>query len=431
MPGSRWVAVAVVAALAGTAACGSGSAKKASSATTTGAVPSPAGGVAVAGDVAPPAAQAGRPLTEAAAGATTTVAAASETTAARGQAQTALRAGSVDDNDKFSDYLEYRRTFAASGIKVHDVDVSERHIFTVTGGGGKPVLGAHITISEEQGNPIAELRTYADGRAFFFPKAYKSAAGADKFTATVEKDGKQSTVAFERTQTANAVTLDASPQATPVKLDVEFLVDATGSMGDEIGQLKSTMVSIAERIHSLGAKPDVRFAMTTYRDRSDAYVTKTFPFTADIDAFVSQLQTVQADGGGDTPESVNAGLHDALNKVQWRGDNAVKLVLLVGDAPPHLDYTNDADYAVDMLDAAARGIKIHSLAASGLDDQGEYIFRQIAEATEGQFVFLTYNAEGGPGDSTPHHVSGYTPQSLDDLIVKLVSDEVQRATKGQ
>ena len=138
-----------------------------------------------------------------------------------------------------------------------------------------------------------------------------------------------------------------------------------------------------------------------------------------------RLRSVAADGGGDTPEDVDAGLHDAVGKVAWRGDDAVKLILLVGDAAPHLDYTDAAsDYVVDAVEAARRGIKVHALAASGLDDQGEYVFRQIAQATEGRFVFLTYGADGGPGDSTTHHVAGYTPEALDDLVVSLVSDEL-------
>ena len=46
----------------------------------------------------------------------------------------------------------------------------------------------------------------------------------------------------------------------PVALDVVFLIDATGSMGDEIEQLKANMVSVAEQIDKLTPRPDVRFA---------------------------------------------------------------------------------------------------------------------------------------------------------------------------
>ena len=362
------------------------------------------------------------------------------------QRQVGLRAGSVDDNDHWDDYMGYRKSFAALGISVHDVDVSERHVFTVTDASGRPVLGARITVTGEQGTPSVELRTYADGRAFFFPRAAldgkgaKAAnanangvgnGGASQLTATIDKDGVAKTISVDRSETSHPVRLPMTSPSGKVKLDVQFLVDATGSMGDEIAQLRENMVSIAQRVHGLGAAPDVRYALTVYRDHGDEYVTRTFDFTGDVEGFARQLRTVEAAGGGDTPEDVSEGLHDAVHKATWRGDDTVKLILLVGDAAPHLDYRGEADYAVEMLAAAKAGIKVHALAASGLDDQGEYAFRQIAEATEGQFMFLTYGADGGPGDSTTHHVEGYAPQSLDDLVVKLIGDEVQRAAKGQ
>jgi hypothetical protein len=102
------------------------------------------------------------------------------------------------------------------------------------------------------------------------------------------------------------------------------------------------------------------------------------------------------------------------------------MMFLLGDAAPHLDYKGDADYAHEMQDAAARGIKIDPIASSGLDDQGEFVFRQLAQYTTGTFNFLTYGADGkSPGSSTPNHVEGYDVLSLDQLVVKLVTDELK------
>jgi hypothetical protein len=102
----------------------------------------------------------------------------------------------------------------------------------------------------------------------------------------------------------------------------------------------------------------------------------------------------------------------------------VQLIFLVADAPPHLDYAQDYDYADDMVKAAELGIKVFPIASSGLDDQGEYIFRQIALFTQGKFIFLTYGPGGQPGDSTTHQVDDYTVQKLDDLVVRLVEEEL-------
>jgi hypothetical protein len=97
----------------------------------------------------------------------------------------------------------------------------------------------------------------------------------------------------------------------------------------------------------------------------------------------------------------------------------------VADAPPHLDYEGGSDYLDDVRTAAAKGIKLMPIASSGLDDQGEYIFRQLAQITMGRFTFLTYGADGAsPGTGTDHHVSGYAVLALDDLVVRLVTDEL-------
>lgn len=186
------------------------------------------------------------------------------------------------------------------------------------------------------------------------------------------------------------------------------------------------MAGVARRVSETPNAPAPRFGLTVFRDRGDAYVTRTFDFTSDVAAIEKALSEVVADGGGDTPEAVNEALRDALAKPSWRDEpGAVKLVFLIGDAAPHLDYPGDADYVAESLTAAKRGITIHPIASSGLDPQGEYVFRQIALLTGGRFSFLTYGADGAtPGDTTPHDVGDYSALSLDDLVVKLVREEI-------
>ena len=334
-----------------------------------------------------------------------------------GARQLGLLAGAVDDNASWDDYLLYRHRFAETGIPVHDVDVTGRRIVTVTRPDGSPVLGATVALVDADGSVIASALTSSFGTALLFPIG--DPAGMQ---VTVAKGQESAEAALDPAIREHAFTLEVPSTRTPIALDILFLIDVTGSMGDEIDRLKETVETIAQRIDGFGAATDLRLAMTVYRDRGDSFVAETFEFTPDVAAFADALGAVTADGGGDYPESLNEGLHEAIHAPEWRVEDAVSLVFLIADAPPVLTYQDDYDYAVEMFAAAQRGITIHPIASSGLDDQGEYVFRQLAQVTGGRFVFLTYGADGGPGDETSHHVDDYSVLALDDLVVRIVED---------
>ena len=334
-----------------------------------------------------------------------------------------LRAGSVDDNARFADYLDYRRRFAETGIEVHDRDVRERHVIRVLGTDGAPVLGAQITLSHE-GRVLQAVRTHADGRALLHPLVTE-APKAESYTVDVTRGAATAQLTLsDRSVRNHEVVLKGVQPAAANRLDIHFLIDATGSMADEIDRLKATMAQVATRITTLPARPEVRWGMTAYRDRGEAFVTRTTEFTTDLRAFTEQLATLQAADGGDPPEALNEALHAAVHEPDWDSDNAVQIIFLIADAAPHLDYADDEDYAVDMFVAAERGITIVPIASSGMDDQGEYVFRQLAQVSFGRFMFLTYGPDGQPGDSTTHDVEGYEVLSLDELVVRYVAEQL-------
>lgn len=348
-----------------------------------------------------------------------------------------LQAGEIDDNEEFGGYLQYRLDFQKFlGYPVSDRDISERHIIQVTTQNGSPVLGAEVLVYDGQ-RLVTALRTTATGTAYFFPRAY----GANGATFSVDVSKGQSstnfTISREQTNMTWPVTLNVQPTRPPVQLDVVFLIDATGSMSDEISQLKDNILSISAQIEALPGDPDVRFGLVHYRDRGDSYVVRSSDFTGNVQRFQRDLQQVSAGGGGDDPESMNEALHVAVNQMSWRVENTVSLVFLVADAPPHLDYSQDYDYAATMMNAAELGIKIFPI-GSRLDGNGqyqqqaEYIFRQIAQFTGGNFIFLTYEdtpqSSGEPG--TEYNVSedSYSVEDLDALVVRLIRDELEALT---
>ena len=55
-----------------------------------------------------------------------------------------------------------------------------------------------------------------------------------------------------------------------------------------------------------------------------------------------------------------------------------------------MDYPDDVWYGESLRAAVGRGVKIHSVAASGLDPRGTLVFRQIAQYTRGKFIFIEW-----------------------------------------
>ena len=337
-----------------------------------------------------------------------------------------LTAGEVDDNAKWDDYVAYLRNYR--GARVIEVDVSERHQIWVTDSIGNPILGARIDIVIE-GQVVETVRTHSNGLAYFFPRTLSVTAEMYELNITVNGRTETLTIPTDTSQRTWTVIHTGGDQiSSQTQLDILFLIDATGSMADEINQLKENIRAISAQIDALPAQPDVRFGMVTYRDRGDDYITRVFDFTPGIEQFAQALAAVRADGGGDYPEDLNEALSDAVHEVEWRVENTVSLIFLVADAPPHLDYAQENHYGVEIMEAAERGIKIYPIASSGLDMQGEYIFRQLAQYTGGRFIFLTYGADGAgsgsTGTETTFDVDDYTVSSLDALVVQIVEEEL-------
>jgi len=180
-------------------------------------------------------------------------------------------------------------------------------------------------------------------------------------------------------------------QARP-RVEVAFVLDTTGSMGGLIEGAKRRIWSIARQIGEGRPRPDLRIALVAYRDVRDAYVTQVHPFTADMDEVYRSLSSFRAEGGGDTPEHVSAALREAVDSLQWSGPPALRVVILVGDAPPHLDYQDGFDYRRHVAEARRRGIVVDAIQCGG-DVQTAAVWREIASAGLGHYAQI--DSQGG------------------------------------
>jgi Mg-chelatase subunit ChlD len=183
-------------------------------------------------------------------------------------------------------------------------------------------------------------------------------------------------------------------QVARPRVDLVFALDTTGSMSGLIEGAKAKIWSIASFVARAQPTPDVRVGLVAYRDVGDAYVTRVFDLDDDLDRVYRRLLSFRADGGGDGPEHVARALHEAVHDMSWspRANNNVRLIYLVGDAPPHLDYQDGYDYVKASRAAAAKGIQIHAIRC-GSDEETATIWRRIASLGHGEF--LTINQDGG------------------------------------
>lgn len=185
-------------------------------------------------------------------------------------------------------------------------------------------------------------------------------------------------------------TLAAKPEppVTKPRIEVCFVLDTTGSMGGLIESAKQKIWSIANEMISAKPTPELKLGLIGYRDKGDEYVVRSFPMTGDIDAIYAHLRGFEAAGGGDGPESVNEALAEAINKMSWSQDrNVLKVIFLVGDAPPHMDYADGPKYPELCRIAATKDLVINTVQC-GVTAETTPIWQEIAKLSKGRYAAI-------------------------------------------
>jgi len=186
---------------------------------------------------------------------------------------------------------------------------------------------------------------------------------------------------------------EAESPAPRSRVEVAFVLDTTGSMGGLIAGAKEKIWYIANQIALGKPTPIVRMGLVAYRDKGDAYVTKVFDLTDNIDQVYTDLMGFKADGGGDSPENVNQALHDAINKLTWSKDRTtLKVIYLVGDCPPHNEYSDVPTYDKLATAAIEKGINVNTILC-GANTETERAWKEIARLADG--AFLAIAQDGG------------------------------------
>jgi Mg-chelatase subunit ChlD len=208
------------------------------------------------------------------------------------------------------------------------------------------------------------------------------------------------------------------------KIEAVFVLDTTGSMGGMIQAAKEKVWSIASSMTQAQPAPEIRLGLVAYRDRGDSYVTRVIDLSSDLDTLNASLMDFRADGGGDGPESVNRALYDAVHGISWSQDrNTYRVIFLIGDAPPHMDYQDEVGYVSTLALAEQRGIVVNTIQCGG-DALTRNEWLRIAQLGRGQ-SFQVEQAGGAVALVTPFD------RSLAELSSRLDATRLYYGDAGQ
>jgi len=278
---------------------------------------------------------------------------------------------------------------------------------------------ATVLLKDKKGNTVWTARTDNTGKAELWANFFSEKKDQQNYSLEIQYNNRSETVkaanAFHNGINVVEIAADCAPSNA---VDVAFVVDATGSMSDEIAYLKAELNDVIDKVKDTLPVLDLSMSSVFYRDEGDDYVVRKSPFSKDISQTIDFIKEQQAGGGGDTPEAVEQALEAAINQLEWRSEARARLLFLVLDAPPH--HTPDILQKLEKLatTAAAKGIRIIPVSGSGIDKSTEYLMRALALATNGTYVFLTDHS----GVGNPHlepTTDEYEVEKFNDLLVRL------------
>ncbi|MEP6923384.1 MAG: vWA domain-containing protein [Pyrinomonadaceae bacterium] len=185
-------------------------------------------------------------------------------------------------------------------------------------------------------------------------------------------------------------------------LEMVFVIDTTGSMGGLIDGAKQKVWSIVNDVMQKPSRPAVRVGLVAYRDQGDAYVTQVLPLTDDLDKVYTTLMAYQASGGGDEPENVRRALADGVYKAGWTKSEKelAQIIFLVGDAPPHEDYTNEPDTLTTTAAAVRKNMIVNTIQCGSLAGTIQF-WQNIARRGEGKYFAIPQDG-GVAAIATPY-----------------------------
>lgn len=213
-------------------------------------------------------------------------------------------------------------------------------------------------------------------------------------------------------------------KSTQSRVELGFIVDATGSMGDELEFLKDDLKDVIIRVENDNSTLQIYTSSVFYRDEGDDYVVRKSEFSSNLSNTINFINNQSAGGGGDFPEAVHTALKVGIEELQWSEDARTRIAFLLLDAPPHYKSHIIGDIHNSIRQAAKKGIKIIPITASGIDKETEFLMRFFSISTNSTYVFITDDSGIGNKHLEPS-IGDYEVEFLNDLMVRLIKKYTQ------
>jgi hypothetical protein len=173
-----------------------------------------------------------------------------------------LTAGDYSDNLNFELFQDYLQGLDPS-IVTGALDSADRVVIHVANDSGEPVAGASVAISGSR--PVITVPTGGDGTALFFP-THDGAVSGEQLSVTVTPPNGAAVTLSAPTGKDWSLVLPGVAASTSPGLDLAFVVDTTGSMGDEMAYISSEIDAIVGRVNAGFGQTSIRYALVVYRD---------------------------------------------------------------------------------------------------------------------------------------------------------------------
>jgi len=141
------------------------------------------------------------------------------------------------------------------------------------------------------------------------------------------------------------------------QLDVGLALDTTGSMGRPLEWIKGDVIKMMRAFELVSREP--RIGVTLYRDHGDEFVTRDIPLTDNAADLQKRLMPEKPKGGGDIPEAVLEALVSILHQPWSPSTKAMKIVVIMSDAPPKEDSLEKIETLVTQ--AVEKGFQFHTI----------------------------------------------------------------------